>query len=109
MRFDMICEANEIEHRLTKPPLDQRPPSRQLQAATGRADELHDQAGNGQTRPLRKPKPVAYPSHRRLGGPQRRPKTLNGLSPYGYICKIRTSEPERFILNPIHYMLRLSS
>ena len=34
----------------------------------------------------------------------RRPKTLNGLTPYAYICKIRTSEPERFILNPIHQL-----
>jgi len=35
----------------------------------------------------------------------RRLKTLSGLTPYEYICKIWTSEPERFILNPIHQML----
>jgi hypothetical protein len=29
-------------------------------------------------------------------------KTLSGLAPYEYICKIWTSEPDRFILNPIH-------
>jgi hypothetical protein len=34
----------------------------------------------------------------------RRLKTLNGLTPYEYICKIWTSEPERFILNPIYQM-----
>jgi len=32
----------------------------------------------------------------------RRLKTLGGLTPYEYICKIWTSEPDRFILNPIH-------
>ena len=32
----------------------------------------------------------------------RRLKTLNGLTLYEYICKIWTSEPERFIVNPIH-------
>lgn len=32
----------------------------------------------------------------------RRLKTLGGLTPYEYICKIWTSEPGRFILNPIH-------
>ena len=32
----------------------------------------------------------------------RRLKTLSGLTPYEYICKIWTSEPDRFILNPIH-------
>lgn len=34
----------------------------------------------------------------------RRIKTLGGLSPYEYICKIATSEPDRVILNPIHQM-----
>ena len=32
----------------------------------------------------------------------RRLKTLSGLTTYEYICKIWTSEPDRFILNPIH-------
>ena len=31
----------------------------------------------------------------------RRLKTLKGLTPYEFICKIWTSEPERFTLNPI--------
>ena len=39
----------------------------------------------------------------------RRPKTLNGLVPYEYICKIWTSEPDRFILNPIHQMPGLNT
>ena len=39
----------------------------------------------------------------------RRPKTLGGLTPYEYICKVRTSEPERLILNPIHQMPGLNS
>ncbi|MBF0856163.1 IS481 family transposase, partial [Gluconobacter oxydans] len=29
-------------------------------------------------------------------------KTLSGLTPYEYVCKIWTSEPERFIINPTH-------
>ncbi len=32
----------------------------------------------------------------------RRLKTLSGLTPYEYICKVWTSEPDHFILNPIH-------
>lgn len=32
----------------------------------------------------------------------RRLKTLKGLTPYEYICKIWTTEPDRFTLNPIH-------
>jgi hypothetical protein len=34
----------------------------------------------------------------------RRLKTLNGLTPYEIICRIWTSEPDRFILNPGHQM-----
>jgi len=30
----------------------------------------------------------------------RRLKTLSGLTPYEYVCKIWTSEPEKFIINP---------
>ena len=36
-------------------------------------------------------------------------KTLNGLTPYEYICKIWTSEPGRFTLNPIHQMPGLNT
>ena len=32
----------------------------------------------------------------------RRLQTLKGLTPHDFICKIWTSEPERFRLNPIH-------
>lgn len=30
-------------------------------------------------------------------------ETLGGLGPCGYICKIQTSEPDRFIPNPIQH------
>jgi hypothetical protein len=36
-------------------------------------------------------------------------KTLNGLTRCEYICKIWTSEPDRFILNPIHQMPGLNT
>ena len=39
----------------------------------------------------------------------RRLKTLSGLTPYAYICKIWTSGPERSILNPIQKMTRLNN
>jgi hypothetical protein len=32
----------------------------------------------------------------------RRLKTLRGLTPYEYICKFQTAQPERFRLNPHH-------
>ncbi|MBC7737821.1 MAG: IS481 family transposase [Candidatus Saccharibacteria bacterium] len=39
----------------------------------------------------------------------RRLKTLKGLTPYKFICKCWTSQPERFILNPLHQMPELNS
>jgi Integrase core domain len=39
----------------------------------------------------------------------RRLKTLGGLTPYEYICKIWTSEPDRFIPDPNHQMSGLNS
>jgi len=39
----------------------------------------------------------------------RRLKTLKGLTPYEYICKIWTTEPERFKLDPIHQMPGLNT
>jgi Integrase core domain len=39
----------------------------------------------------------------------RRLKTLSGLTPYEYICKIWTSEPDRFILDLINQMTGLNT
>ena len=39
----------------------------------------------------------------------RRLKTLNGLTPFEYICKIRISEPERFKVIPTHHKPGLNS
>ena len=60
-----------------------------------------------------------YDSHDQLRGPladfvtaynlAKRLKTLKGLTPYEYVCKIWTSEPERFIRNPHHQKPGLNS
>ena len=39
----------------------------------------------------------------------RRLKTLNGLTPYEFICKQRTIEPKRFSLNPLQKMPGLNN
>ncbi len=39
----------------------------------------------------------------------RRLKTLRGLTPYEFVVKCWTSEPERFRLNPIHQMPGLNT
>ncbi|MDR2366462.1 MAG: hypothetical protein LBD68_11535, partial [Zoogloeaceae bacterium] len=39
----------------------------------------------------------------------RRLKTLNGLTPYEYLCKLWTNDPERFTMNPIQKMPGLNN
>jgi hypothetical protein len=39
----------------------------------------------------------------------RRLKTLSGLTPYEYIPKVWTSEPDRFIVNRVHQMPGLNT
>jgi transposase InsO family protein len=104
MRFDMLCEANGIEHRLTKP---------------------NHPWTNGQVERMNRTIKDAtvirfhYDSHDQLRGHladfmaaynfARRLKMLSGLTPYEYICKLWTSEPDKFIVNPIHQMPGLNT
>jgi transposase InsO family protein len=95
--FDMRCRENGIEHRLTKI----RHPwtngqvermNRTIKEATVKRFHYdnHDQLKIHLTDFIN-----AYNYARRL-------KTLKGLTPYEYICKIWTKEPENFILSPTH-------
>lgn len=97
--FDMRCRENGIEYRLTK--------------------TKHPWT-NGQVERMNKTfkeatvKRYHYDRHRHFETHLadfiaaynfgRRLKTLKGLTPYEYICKIWTIEPERFTLDPIHQM-----
>lgn len=104
MRFDMICEANGIEHRLTKP---NRPwtngqverMNRTIKEAT--VKRFHYDSHEQLRRHLNDFM-AAYNFGRRL-------KTLKGLTPYEYICRIWTSEPEKFIVNPTHQIPGLNT
>jgi transposase InsO family protein len=102
--FDRACWQHGIEHRLTKP----KHPwtngqvermNRTIKEATVKRyhydnhDQLRRHLGDFVT---------AYNFARRL-------KTLRGLTPYEFICRAWTSEPERFTLNPIHQMPGLNN
>ena len=101
--FDMRCRENGIEHRLTK---------------------IRHPWTNGQVERMNRTikeatvKRYHYDSHRQLQSHLTdfisaynygRSQTLNGLTPYEFIAKIWTKEPERFRLNPIHQMPGLNS
>ena len=97
--FELACAPNHIDHRLTKP----RHPwtngqvermNRTLKEATVRRYHYETHA---QRRQHLSDFVAAYNYARRL-------KTLKGLTPSEYICKIWTSEPHRFKLDPLHQM-----
>ena len=102
--FEMRCRENAIEHRLTK---------------------IKHPWTNGQVERMNRTikeatvKRFHYDSHRQLEAHlsdfmsaynfARRLKTLKGLTPYEFICKTWTRDPNRFILNPLQQMPGLNS
>jgi transposase InsO family protein len=102
--FDMRCRENGIEHRLTK---------------------IKHPWTNGQVERMNRTikeatvKRYHYDNHRQLEthladfidayNYGRRLKTLKGLTPYEYICKTWTKEPDRFKIDPIHQMPGLNT
>jgi transposase InsO family protein len=116
--FDMRCQENGIEHRLTK---IKHPWSLEGQETL----QWSVSPTNGQVERMNRTikeatvKRFHYDNHSQLEthltdfigayNYGRRLKTLKGLTPYEYICKIWTSEPERFRLDPIHQMPGLNN
>jgi transposase InsO family protein len=102
--FDMRCRENGIEHRLTKPnhpwtngQVERM--NRTLKEATVHRYhyETHDQ--------LRKHLGTFLPAYNFA----KRLKTLKGLTPYEFICKCWTENPDQFRLDPIHHKLGLNT
>ena len=102
--FEYACATLDIEHRTTKP----KHPwtngqvermNRTIKDATVKRFHYddHDQLKRHLADFI-----SAYNFGRRL-------KTLKGLTPYEFICKCWTSEPERSMLNPLHQMPGLNN
>ena len=104
MRFDLICKANGIEHRLTKPnhPWTHGQVERMNRTIREVRVKRYHYDDHHQLRTHLDGFISAYNFARCL-------KALKGLTPYEYICRIWSSEPEGFKLNPIHQMPRLIS
>ena len=99
-----MCREHAIEHRLTKvkhPWTNGQVErmNRTIKDATVKRFHYDD---HSQLRTHLADFMAAYNFARRL-------KTLGGLTPNEYICKIWTSEPDRFILNPINQMPGLNT
>ena len=97
--FEMACADLDIEHRLTKP----RHPW-----TNGQVERMNRTIKDATV------KRFHYDNHEQLRRHMidfinaynfgRRLKRLRGLTPYEFVCKIWTTEPESFMINPIHQM-----
>jgi transposase InsO family protein len=102
--FDRACERHGIEHRLTKPyhPWTNAQVERMNRTIKEVTVMRYHYDDHRQLRSHLADFVSAYNFARRL-------KTLKGLTPYEYICKIWTTEPKRFRLDPIHQMPGLNT
>ena len=96
MRFDMICNAAGIEHRLTKPnhPWTNGQVERMNRTIKDATVKRFHYDSHHQLRTHLADFIAAYNFARRL-------KSLGGLTPYEHICKIWTSDPKRLNVDPI--------
>jgi transposase InsO family protein len=97
--FDRTCLRHDIEHRLTKPnhPWTNGQVERMNRTIKDATVKRYHYDSHDQLRRHLGDFISAYNFARRL-------KTLSGLTPYEYICKIWTNAPQRFTVNPLHQM-----
>lgn len=102
--FEMRCRENGIEHRFTKinHPWTNGQVERMNRTIKEATVKRYHYDSHQQLRRHLDDFVAAYNFGRRL-------KTLKGLTPYEFICKCWTSQPERFTLNPLHQMPGLNT
>ena len=95
----VACARNDIDHRLTraKHPWTNGEVERMNRTIKEAAVQRFHHETHDELRSHLADFVSAYNFAKRL-------KTLRGLTPYEYICKIWTKEPERFTLNPLQQM-----
>jgi transposase InsO family protein len=102
--FDRVCSEFDIEHRLTKikHPWTNGQVERMNRTIKEATVQRYHYDNHAQLRQHLNDFINAYNFARRL-------KTLKGLTPYEFICRCWTNEPERFKLNPLHQMAGLNT
>ena len=94
--FEYACAQNDIDHRLTKPkhPWTNGQVERMNRTIKDATVKRYFYQTHDQLRTHLRDFVDAYNFARRL-------KTLRGLTPYEFVCKAWTSQPQRFKLNPL--------
>ena len=102
--FDRACQRHGIEHRLTKPnhPWTNGQVERMNRTIKEATVQRYHYDSHQQLRQHLDDFVSAYNFGRRL-------KTLKGLTPYEYICRTWTSQPERFTVNPLQQIPGLNN
>ncbi len=102
--FDRVCHENEIEHRRTKVkhPWTNGQVERMNRTIKEATVKRYHYGSHEQLKTHMHDFIMAYNFARRL-------KTLKGLTPYEYVCKIWTIDPERFNINPFHHTVGLNN
>ena len=97
--FELACAKADIEHRTTKPkhPWTNGQVERMNRTIKDATVKRYHYDTHHQLERHLADFVTAYNFGRRL-------KTLRGLTPYEFICKRWTIEPEKFKLNPLHQM-----
>ena len=102
--FDRICRDNGIEHRMTKP---------NHPWTNGQVERMNRTIKEATVKRYHYDRHSQFETHLadfiNAYNYARRLKTLKGLTPYEYICKIWTQDPNRFKLNPLHHMPGLNT
>jgi transposase InsO family protein len=103
-RFDLICRAHGIEHRLTKPnhPWTNGQVERMNRTIKEATVKRYHYESHDQLRQHLQLFVDAYNHARRL-------KSLRGLTPYEYIARIWTEDPDRFKIDPYHHSSGLNN
>jgi transposase InsO family protein len=102
--FDMLCNTNGIDHRLTKPnhPWTNGQVERMNRTLKEATVKRYHYGTHAQLKEHLHAFLMAYNFAKRL-------KTLRGLTPYEHICKVWTTKPNQFSLNPLHHSLGLNT
>ena len=102
--FEYACAQEDIDHRLTKPkhPWTKGQVERMNRTIKEATVHRYYYDSRDQLRQHLSDFVSAYNFARRL-------KSLQGLTPYEFICKAWTKQPERFTIGPLHHLLGLNS
>ena len=102
--FEYACATNDVDHRLTKPkhPWTNGQVERMNRTIKDATVKRYFYETHEQLRTHLRDFVNAYNFARRL-------KTLKGLTPYEFVCKAWTSQPQRFKLNPLQQMPGLNT